>query len=642
MHDAKLDILLFEDDLAEANLIREMLAEARGHEFSVEHVRYLADGLALLKNRSFDCILVDLGLPDSQGLETALAVRGQAKLTPIGIVTILDDEELALKALQMDIQDYLIKGEITGALLVRSIRYAIQRKRIAEQLRVTEQHFRALVTASSEVLYRMSPDWRVMHQLYSQKFLASTETPSSTWLQKYIHPDDQQHVMAAIQEAIRTKGIFELEHRVRRADGTLGWTYSRAVPIMDDDGEIVEWFGAASDITERKQAEEAVIKSERKFSKIFHAAPSLIGISTLQEGRFIDVNETALETLGYRREEIIGRTAYELGLWGDEADRAGLVQALEERGSVRNFEMRFRGKTGETFFGLFSGELIDISGERYLLSMVRDITDRKQAEEALHRAHDELERQVEERTASLTLANQQLQREIDERERAEEEFHKQQTRVHALSSKLSIAEERERARIAGELHDQVGQRLLLAKMKLDALVSSGVLNGDADEINSLIDQSIQDIRSLTFQLRPPVLATAGLEAALRWLGEDFRANFGLQVDLVADEEPKPLAFEISSLLFQAVRELLLNVAKHSGQSRANVSLRREPGTIAITVEDEGIGFDVTEMRTRFARTGGFGLFNVEQRIEFLDGKFILESEPGKGTRVTIMVPVEQS
>ncbi len=258
MHNAKLDILLFEDDLAEADLIREMLAEARGNEFSVEHVRYLADGLALLKNRSFDCILVDLGLPDSQGLETALAVRGQAKLTPIGIVTILDDEELALKALQMDIQDYLVKGEITGTLLVRSIRYAIQRKRIAEELRVSEERFRALVTASSEVLYRMSPDWSEMRQLFSKQFLAGTEGPSRTWRQKYIHPDDQPHVNAAIQEAIRTKSMFELEHRVRLADGSLGWTYSRAVPLTDDHGEIVEWFGAASNITDRKRAEEKI------------------------------------------------------------------------------------------------------------------------------------------------------------------------------------------------------------------------------------------------------------------------------------------------------------------------------------------------------------------------------------------------
>ena len=111
---AHIEILLIEDALAEADLMREMLAESRRWEFSVEHVRNLADGLALLKDRSYDCVLVDLGLPDSQGLETALAVRNHAKLAPIAIVTILDDEELALKALQMDIQDYLVEGRATA------------------------------------------------------------------------------------------------------------------------------------------------------------------------------------------------------------------------------------------------------------------------------------------------------------------------------------------------------------------------------------------------------------------------------------------------------------------------------------------------------------------------------------------------
>ncbi|HEY4744987.1 MAG TPA: PAS domain S-box protein, partial [Desulfuromonadaceae bacterium] len=170
-----------------------------------------------------------------------------------------------------------------------------ERKRAEE----SEQRFRALVTASSEVLYRMSPDWSEMRELYSREFLANTERPSSDWLQKYIHPDDQPHVTAVIQEAIRTKSMFELEHRVRQADGSLGWTFSRAVPLMDADGEIVEWFGAASDITERKRTEEALQKSEAKFSMIFNLAPVGITISTLADGRFVDINAAGERFSGY-------------------------------------------------------------------------------------------------------------------------------------------------------------------------------------------------------------------------------------------------------------------------------------------------------------------------------------------------------
>ena len=125
----------------------------------------------------------------------------------------------------------------------------------AEALRMREERYGALVTATSDVLYRMSPDWAEMHQLQGRHFLTDTPTPSRTWLQDYIHPDDQAHVLEAIAEAIRTKSIFELEHRVLCADGSWGWAFSRAVPVLDRNQAIVEWFGAARDITARKQAE---------------------------------------------------------------------------------------------------------------------------------------------------------------------------------------------------------------------------------------------------------------------------------------------------------------------------------------------------------------------------------------------------
>ncbi len=115
-----------------------------------------------------------------------------------------------------------------------------------------EEQFRDPVTATSDVVYCMNPDWSEMHHLVG----ADTDVPSGVWLQKYIHPDDQPRVLAAISKANRTKSIFELEHWVLHVDGSLGWTHSCAIPIQDADGEILEWFGAARDVTERKRAEE--------------------------------------------------------------------------------------------------------------------------------------------------------------------------------------------------------------------------------------------------------------------------------------------------------------------------------------------------------------------------------------------------
>lgn len=150
----------------------------------------------------------------------------------------------------------LTRFELAGQPMLQATVRDITNRMAAERaLRESEARFRALVQASSDVMYQMSPDWMEMRHLLGRNFIANTEEPDRTWLQKYIHPDDQAQLMSIVNHAIRTKSIFELEHRVWRVDGRLGWMFSRAVPILDASGEITEWFGMASDVTERKQAE---------------------------------------------------------------------------------------------------------------------------------------------------------------------------------------------------------------------------------------------------------------------------------------------------------------------------------------------------------------------------------------------------
>lgn len=137
-------------------------------------------------------------------------------------------------------------------ILARQAADLIERTQTAEALRESEERLRALTTATNDVIYRMSPDWTEMYHLDGRNFLSNTDETISNWLQKYILPEDQELVNAAIQQAIQTKSVFQLEHRVVKADGCIGWTFSRAIPITNDDGNVIEWFGAASDITEKK------------------------------------------------------------------------------------------------------------------------------------------------------------------------------------------------------------------------------------------------------------------------------------------------------------------------------------------------------------------------------------------------------
>jgi len=133
-----------------------------------------------------------------------------------------------------------------------------------EAIEKSETRFGGLVRASSDVVYSMSPDWTDMRYLEGPEFIADTHEPRRTWIDKYIHPDDQRIVMEKIRVAIRTRTLFELEHRVRRLDGSLGWTHSRVIPIFDDQGKLVEWIGTASDITERKRLQESLRQADRR------------------------------------------------------------------------------------------------------------------------------------------------------------------------------------------------------------------------------------------------------------------------------------------------------------------------------------------------------------------------------------------
>ncbi len=160
--------------------------------------------------------------------------------------------------LWLDVRAYPVPE---GGRLAVFYRDVTARKRAEAALRDSEGRLRALVSASSNVLYRMNADWTGMRQLSGGGFLSDTGSLNRAWLEEYIYPDDQARVLAAIQDAVRTRSVFELEHRVRRADGSLGWTLSRAVPLLDADGGVREWFGAASDVTARKEAEAVLCHS---------------------------------------------------------------------------------------------------------------------------------------------------------------------------------------------------------------------------------------------------------------------------------------------------------------------------------------------------------------------------------------------
>ncbi len=219
--------------------------------------------------------------------------------------------------------------------------------------------------------------------------------------------------------------------------------------------------------------------------------------------------------------------------------------------------------------------------------------------------------------------------------------HREQLR--SLAAELSLTEARERRHIATELHDRIGQSLAVVSLRLGALgesVAATAAEGQLAEVRKLVKRTIEDTRSLTFELSPPVLHQLGLEAAVEWLAEEMKEQHGLRVELTSEGVTKPIQADLNDLLFQAVRELLLNVVKHAGAERARVGVHYDGDTLRLTVEDDGAGFDPAVLASRPFRNAGFGLFSIRERLTFSGGGFEITSEPGKGTLATLVVPLE--
>jgi PAS domain S-box-containing protein len=417
-----------------------------------------------------------------------------------------------------------------------------------------------------------------------------------------------------MQRALRGHKMVKQPLELERADGSVLQLVVSASPLIDADGSRRGAVGAFMDITELAHAWRQAAAAELKLESALDSIMDAVFIADT-EGRLLQFNvafavfhrfadKAQCPTLRADYQQIMAFSFPN----GEPApfEAWPIARALRgERGTNAEYGLR-RKDTGESWVGSYSfAPLCDQEGRIVgAVAAARDVTEQKRVEEQL-------------------LAHQK--------------------RLREMSFELQLAEERERCRIAGELHDQVAPNLLLVRMKIDALAGrlpSGE-GATCEEIDGLLARSVADIRSLTFQLRPPVLATGGLEAALRWLVEEFREKYGLKVSLDDDKKGKPLSFEMRSTLFQVVRELLYNTVKHAQAGATTVTLRRQQTAISVTVSDDGVGFDADTVLASTQVPRGFGLFSVAEKIRYFGGTFAAVSAPGCGTCVTITLPLAE-
>jgi PAS domain S-box-containing protein len=366
-------------------------------------------------------------------------------------------------------------------------------------------------------------------------------------------------------------------------------------------------MSSGEDITERRRAEEALRASERKFREVFDQSIQLTGLLAL-DGTVLEANRSALKLAGAAADDVIGKPYMETPWWNVLPEQQEQLKGAFKRAvggemaqvEVEHFDTRGGRHVVSALLSPFTDEGGNIVG---VIPVGFDITDLK---------------------------------------RAEQEVRASREQMRALATELSTAEERERRRIASNLHDQLGQALAVIRMKFGALTTASDREESAAliaDIRDLLERAIEDTSTLTFDLSPPILYELGIEAAIEWIGEKVCGESELAFEFTDDGHAKPLTEDAKPLLYRCARELLMNVVKHSAATSVKVHIEREGSTIRLAVQDDGDGFDPAVIREH-GEDGGFGLYSIQERMQYIGGRFGIESEPGKGTRAWICAPIK--
>ncbi|MCW3106895.1 MAG: domain S-box protein [Segetibacter sp.] len=483
-----------------------------------------------------------------------------------------------------------------------------ERKKAEDALRKSQDSIRLIIDTIPVMTWTLGADGNV--DFLNQRWLDYTGISMEEEIENpmgIVHPEDRTGVIEKLSATLVAGKPSEYEMRLRRADGEYRWFLLRAAPLRDELGSVVKWYGVCFDIEDKKRAENELQLTYQRLS--YHVENTPLAVIEWDKDLFIKRWSThAEEIFGWTASEALGKNMYDPAfsiIYKEDVPEVNIIAEQLIKGIVdRNLSLnRNYTKDGNVIYcEWYNSVLRDEQGNAItILSLIHNVTERKKTEETLQQSYEEIRR---------------------------------------LTEHLQKIREEERIHIAREIHDELGQQLTAIKMDVAWIdkktpVETTDIKRKLKNIIGLLDGSNQSIRRILSELRPRILDDHGLLEAVEWLSRQFSATTGIPVKCTTPEKDIKVQEQIATCLFRVCQEALTNITRYALAKNVSISISIIEKDIILIIEDDGIGFDAASVQNKKS----FGILGMKERVLSLRGKFELVSLPGKGTKITVSLPL---
>lgn len=596
-----LHILVVDDNPGDQFLIAELLSETGLQISSVEKAISVTEAVEALKQKLVDIVLLDLSLPDSQGIETFLIVNKYATHLPVVILSGVNDINTATDAIALGAQDFLMKGEFNEKLLEKTILYSIERKRNLHDLRISKERYELVSRATNDLVW----DWDVMNnKVYrnEEQFVKILKLPphlknegQDFWVSR-IHPDKQNILDKTMMQLESDSSIshFEEEYQFLRGDGVYIHVLDKGYAVRNEHGKVLRVIGSLQDITENKKAEEQLRESEEKYRFFFNSIPASVFIWSLDDYRILEVNPTATANYGFSRKEFLTMTMLDIRKPSSISSFLDFVEEVKQQSfSSASRLWKHINKHGDEMYMQIVSNKIQYNNKEAVMAIASNVTEKITLEERLR----------------------------EERQRME----------HEIARAVIVAQEKEREEIGRELHDNVNQILASSRLYLGLVKEKeGEHKSYINESDVLIQNAIVEIRHLSHALIPPSMQDADLEKSINSLITIVQEGSGILVSReVSIADKNIMSEQLKLTIYRILQEQVNNVLKYAKATALEIQLMQKACKVILRVKDNGVGFNPN------GKTQGVGLMNIKTRAALQKGVVKLNSSPGNGCEMIV-------